>query len=331
LADMLAARDMGARLGKAARSEAFTFAAALRAAEALAEALADALALAEAEALAAKAAATLALMLPSRAASCDMARALSRSRPNRFLASANEVVCAIRGPRPGIAIVGGCMLAAKASAAFNCAAPPGKAKLIPRALAAALSCSASAAFADRLAEAAAEADADADADADVAIEAPTPGIARFTPVKLFRADNADISFISSARAAAAGLSSAPKSAPSPGKLAFMDRAVTLRLATALALNGPSPSVRERLARAFKLAMAEADIASVADADADALALADALAFIAALAAMLSRPTPRAVVRSGPSNSISIASGRFFSWAIMAANWFTHMQGTETSE
>jgi hypothetical protein len=65
--------------------------------------------------------------------------------------------------------------------------------------------------------------------------------------------------------------------------------------------------------------------SVAAAEADALA--DALAFMAALAAMLSRPTPMADARSGPSNSISIASGKFFSCAIIAANWLTHMQAT----
>jgi hypothetical protein len=178
-------------------------------------------------------------------------------------------------------------------------------------------------FADIDAEA--EALADADADADVAIEAPIPGVAKLNPVRLFSDDNAAASFINSANAAAAGPSSAFNNAPRPGIDIAIDRAVTFMLAAALALNLGRPKAMFKAAKASKLAIAEAEIPSVADAD--ALALAEALAFIAALAAALNLPTPIAVVRSGPSKSISIASGRFFNCAIIAARLFTHMQLT----
>ena len=104
LALRFAAIDIANRLGRAAISAAFTLAAADKLAEALAEALAAALA--EAEALAAKAAATLALIVPKSAASCDMAKALSKSRPSIFFASDSAVICARSGPRFGIGSTG---------------------------------------------------------------------------------------------------------------------------------------------------------------------------------------------------------------------------------
>lgn len=219
------------------------------------------------------------------------------------------------------------MLAAKARAALSCAAPPGAMRLIPRPFAAAFNRIASAILADMEADAEADALADAEADAEVAIEAPIPGVARLSPVRLFSDDSAAASFINSASAAAAGLSKAFSSAPSPGIDIAIDRAVTFMLAVALALNFGKPNAMFKAANASKLAIAEAEMPSVAEADALALALAEALAFIAALAAALNRPTPMAVVRSGPSKSISIASGRFFNCAIIAARLFTHMQLT----
>ncbi len=222
-------------------------------------------------------------------------------------------------PKPGIGIPGGWIDAASVSAALSRAAPPGAIKLIPSALAAAFSRIASAAFADNAAEADADADAEAEAEADVAIDAPIPGVVRFIPVKLFSDDNAAASFISSASAAAAGLNSVPKSAPSPGIVIAIDRAVTFMLAVALALNGGKPSEACKLASASKFAIAEAEMPSDAAADAEAVALADALAPSAALAAALSFPTPSAVVRSGPSSSSNMASGKFLSCAAIAAN------------
>jgi hypothetical protein len=199
------------------------------------------------------------------------------------------------------------------------AAPPGAIKLIPSALAAAFNRIASAAFADIDAEADADAEAEAEAEAEVAIDAPTPGDVRFIPVKLLSEDSAAANFINSARAAAAGLSAAPKSAPSPGIVMAIDRAVTFMLAAALALNAGMPREAFKLASASKFAIAEAEMPSVAAADAEAVALADALAPIAALAAALSLPTPSAVVRNGPSSSISMARGIFLSCAAIAAN------------
>ena len=178
-----------------------------------------------------------------------------------------------------------------------------------------------------LAESAADADADAaaEADAEVAIEAPTPGIAKFIPVRLFSEASPEVSFNSSANAAAAGPSKAESNAPRPGKLAFIDRADTFKLAAALAPNGGRPRLRERLARASRRVMADAENPS--DAEPEAAALAEPLAPIAALAAALNRPTPIADARKGPSICISIASGRFLSCAAMAASWLTHMQLT----
>lgn len=177
-----------------------------------------------------------------------------------------------------------------------------------------------------LAESAADADADAEAEAEVAIEAPTPGMARFIPVRLLSEASPEVSFNSSAKAAAAGPSRAESNAPKPGKLAFIDLADTFKLATALAPNGGRPMLRERLARASSRVIADAEKPSVAEAD--AAALAEALAPIAALAAALKRPTPSADARSGPSICISMASGRFLSCAASAASWLTHMQLTD---
>ena len=104
----------------------------------------------------------------------------------------------------------------------------------------------------------------------------------------------------------------------------MEPAVTFKLATARRPNGERPMPRQRLARASSLATADADrfmlaateALSAAVALAEAEALADALAD--ALAARLNRARPALVIRIWPSISISMASGRFFNWAAMAA-------------
>lgn len=224
-------------------------------------------------------------------------------------------------------------MADRLRAALSCAAPPGRPRLMPSAVAAAFNRIASAAFAERLAEAVAEAEADALAEAESAADAvaarlaPMPGIARFNPVKPFIMFRLDVSFSNSARAAAAGLSMAASMACRLGNWAFIEPAAIFRLATALALNGESPMPRLRLASASSLATAEADRfmlaaaealrAAVALADADADALAEALAD--ALAAALNWDRPAPVIRSGPSISMSMASGRFLSWAARAAS------------
>ena len=106
LALKLAAIDIASKFGRPAIRAAFTLAAAASEAEALADALAAALRDADAEALAANAAATLALIVPNSAASCDMASAFSKSSPSRLLLSDNAVVWASSGPSPGIGIAG---------------------------------------------------------------------------------------------------------------------------------------------------------------------------------------------------------------------------------
>src|SRR5262245_11313970 len=181
---------------------------------------------------------------------------------------------------------------------------------MPSAVAAALSRRASAALADRLADAEAEADADADkAAAAVAPRlAPTPGSARFTPVRPLSMFSDDPSFSNSARAAAAGLSSAESIADRLGMPAFIEVAATFRLATALRPKGERPIVRLRFASASRFATADAErfifAASAALRLALRLAVAEADALAEALAARLSRERPAETIRIGPSNSMS---------------------------
>src|SRR5262245_20844355 len=201
---------------------------------------------------------------------------------------------------------------------------------MPSAVAAALSRRASAALADKLAEAEAAAEADADAERAAAAVAPrlapTPGSARFTPVRPLSMFSCEPSLSSSARAAAAGLNSAESIAERLGMLAFIDVAAMFRLATALRPNGDRPIVRLWLARASRFATAEAErfmfAASAALRLALRLAVAEADALAEALAARLSCESPAPASRIGPSSSMSIASGKFLSWAAIAASWLT---------
>ena len=104
-------------------------------------------------------------------------------------------------------------------------------------------------------------------------------------------------------------------------LAAIERALTFKRAAALAPNGDRPKPADSCASASRLATAEAD----SDRFALAAALAEAEAFAAAVAARLRRVAPAAADCSGPSKSINIASGKFFSRWAKAANWAMHMQ------